>query len=121
MRHHSRAALSALVVALVLVGATNAFAATPSQIYQDYADNGRLDKQYSKSDLQRALKSAVVQGYGKPNVTTEVKPAIQRQLREQGRVGGLPFTGVDLALMTAGGLVLVGVGLGLRRVSRQRA
>lgn len=121
MRHRFRAGVTALVVALLLVGATNAFAATPSQIYQDYADNGRLDKQYSKSDLQRALKSAVVQGYGKPNVTTEVKPKIQRQLREQGRVAGLPFTGLDLALMTAGAFVLVGIGLGLRRVSRQPA
>lgn len=32
--------------------------------------------------------------------------------------GKLPFTGFDLALIALGGLVLVGVGLGMRHVSR---
>ena len=44
----------------------------------------------------------------------------------QGAVGGggdgtLPFTGLDLLFLFAGGLVLLAVGLGLRRVSRARS
>ena len=32
--------------------------------------------------------------------------------------GSLPFTGLDLGLLAVGGIVLVGVGVGLRRVAR---
>lgn len=35
--------------------------------------------------------------------------------------GTLPFTGADLTLMLLGGLALLGVGLGVRRVSRAPA
>src|SRR5439155_10559791 len=54
--------------AAALVFASAAIAATPTQIYRDYADNGRLDGHYSRSDLDRALKDAVLQGYGNANV-----------------------------------------------------
>jgi hypothetical protein len=37
------------------------------------------------------------------------------------RRGSLPFTGVDLALMTAGGLTLLALGAGLRRAARSKA
>jgi hypothetical protein len=43
----------------------------------------------------------------------------------QGAVGGsdgsLPFTGLDLIFLFAGGLILLAVGMGLRRVSRARS
>ena len=48
------------------VAAPGALGATPKQIYKDYADNGRLDQNYSSADLKRALKDAVVSGYKKP-------------------------------------------------------
>lgn len=35
--------------------------------------------------------------------------------------GTLPFTGLDLALLVAGGLVLLVVGAGVRRLTRSRA
>jgi hypothetical protein len=105
--------------AAILVFASVALAATPTQIYRDYADNGRLDRQYSRSDLDRALKDAVLQGYGNQNV----QPALQQQLEAAGAVkgSGLPFTGLDLTLMVVGGMVLLLTGAGLRRVARNRA
>ena len=54
-------AVAALAGAAV-VAVPGAFAATPQQIYKDYQD-GRLDGHYSKADLSRALKDAVIQGY----------------------------------------------------------
>ena len=74
-----------------------------SRIYRDYADNGRLDQQYSTADLQAALKDVVLQGYGNENVSAPLAPAAQPLEQTAGRA--LPFTGVDLALMVAGGLV----------------
>ncbi len=35
--------------------------------------------------------------------------------------GQLPFTGLDLVLLACGGIALVGVGMGVRRVSRPLA
>jgi hypothetical protein len=109
------------------------------QIYKDFADNGKLDKTYSKSELRQALKDAAIQVYNQPK-QTGIGPTIHKQLSNSGsgvlgapptarqalpgthRAGGtLPFTGVDLALMTAGGLALLGLGAGLRRVGRSKA
>ena len=53
--------------AAALIAASGAFAATPQEIYSDYADNGKLDKAYTPADLDRALKNAAVQAYGKPS------------------------------------------------------
>jgi len=122
-------AVTALAAA-VAVGAPGALAATPQQIYKDYADNGRLDGHYSKSDLQRALHDAVIQGY-KP--ATSVAPAIKKKISSPSsgvaganlpaakRQGALPFTGLDLALMTVGGFSLLLLGAGLRRFARNKA
>lgn len=122
-------ALLALVVVAV------ATAASPREIYADYADNGRLDRSYSDTDLRNALNDAAVQGYGKPTVTAGLRGEIQEQLGDAGtagdegvggvdtvgRTGGtLPFTGVDLALLTAGAGFLLLLGWGFRRLGSVR-
>jgi hypothetical protein len=108
------------VGAAALVFAPAALSATPTQIYKDYADNGRLDRDYSRADLSRALKDAVLQGYGNENV----QPGLQEELASAGAAGGqsgLPFTGLDLTLMAVGGASLLLAGAGLRRLARNRA
>lgn len=107
-----------LATALVLL-VPAALAATPTQIYKDFADNGRLDRQYSRSDVNRALKDAVLQGYGDNNV----QPGLQQQLGQAvgAKSGGLPFTGLDLTLMVVGGMALLISGAGLRRLARNKA
>jgi hypothetical protein len=121
-------AVTALAAA-VAVGAPSALAASPQQIYKDYADNGRLDGNYSNKDLQRALHDAVLQGYPgvtgvaakktkKSHPTSGVKGA---KLPAAKRQGALPFTGTDLALMTVGGFSLLLLGGALRRFARNKA
>jgi hypothetical protein len=117
--------------AAVAVGAPGALGATPQQIYKDYADNGRLDGRYSQADLRRALHDAVIQGYNKP--TNNVAPTIKKKVSQPKsgvagaklpaakRQGALPFTGLDLALMTVGGFSLLLLGAALRRFARNRA
>jgi hypothetical protein len=121
----------AALAAVVAVGAPGAFAASPQQIYRDYADNGRLDGTYSRADLNRALHDAVLQGYSKP--TQNVAPAVKHQVNKPShgvagaklpaakQQGTLPFTGLDLALMTVGGLSLLLLGGALRRFARNKA
>jgi hypothetical protein len=124
------------VTALALVTAAAAVAASPRQIYGDLAQHGKLTKHYSAADLRRASKDAVLQGYGgvaagggvqQPsaagtqgqsnagNVAGVVSP-----VRATNRTGSLPFTGVQLGVFVAVGLMLLAGGLLLRRVGRNR-
>jgi hypothetical protein len=129
--------------AAALIAATGALAASPQAIYRDYADNGRLDGKYSSSDLDRALTNAVVQAYGNDK-QKGLKPAVEKQIKNtKGQTsggqsngsqsaggtspaavktsGGLPFTGLDLSLITLGAFGLILLGAALRRFARQRA
>jgi hypothetical protein len=126
------AAAVAAVAALLL--AAPVLAATPGQIYKDYADNGRLDGKYSSSDLQRTLHDSSVQGYGSPVVIIKMKqPRGGVQGGQTGGTptrggtkpvprprGGLPFTGAQLGLFTVVGLALVGSGVLLRLTGRKK-
>ncbi len=124
MRRFARGVI--VLVATLLVAVSAASAATPTQIYRDFEDNGRLDGRYSVADLRAALQNPSIQGYGKPTLVPEMRREIDRELGEQEGVrtvrkrAGLPFTGFDLALLTVGGAMLLGVGLGLRRVARAK-
>lgn len=124
------ALLATLVVAAFAVPA--ALAASPREIYADFADNGRLDGQYSRADLERALQDVEAEGYPGAG-TAPAQTAIQQQLGQQGggegvadddvaavgqRGGTLPFTGFDLALLTVGAGALLLLGWGFRRLGR---
>jgi hypothetical protein len=127
----SRGAVLA-VAAVALLVAPAGLAATPEQIYRDYAEDSRLDASYTGTDLQAALQSPVVQGYGETPVVAGLRPAIQSQIAAQqqppagGVLGttreseGLPFTGLDLALLTAGGLFLLAFGVSMRRLAKAK-
>ena len=122
-------ALGILSVAAV-IAATGAFAATPQDIYRDYADNGRLDGTYSAADLERTLKDAAVQQYGQP-ATGGLKPAIEEEQNETpsagtragtsggtsggttgGTAGGQASSGTP-PVQASGGLPFTGLDLGL--------
>ena len=113
-----------VLVAAALLAAPAALAATPTQIYRDYQDNGRLDGRYTITDLHAALQNPSVQGYGGPTIVPGMKQEIAKKVAEQRGLKtvktstGLPFTGFDLALLTIGGGLLLVIGFGLRRVSR---
>jgi hypothetical protein len=107
-----------MACAVLALGAGSALGATPQQIYKDYADNGRLDHQYSQADLQRAQRDAALQGYPHVGVQGAVEQALgAKAVKTQ---GGLPFTGLDLALLAAGGGLLLLAGVGLRKLGRAR-
>jgi len=126
--------------AAMLIAVPVGSAATPQQIYRDFADNGRLDGHYTKPDLKRALKDAVIQGYTGPSGET-LGPTIKKNTGQGGQSGqsgqgsqggqagvstppvksngGLPFTGLDLALISIGGVLLLAFGASLRRFARK--
>jgi hypothetical protein len=116
------AAASAIVV---LLAAGSAVAATPQQIYRDLADNGQLDRTYSRADLERAFG-------GNPSIPSYVRPVRQPRTPQVSRApapaaaadsgrGSLPFTGLDAALFGLVGGPLLLVGASMRRFVRVHA
>ena len=104
----------------LLIAAPSAMSATPRAIYNDYAAHGRLTHHYSKADLQRALQSTMLKGYThghKPGLRTHIKKIVTPPVHR----GGLPFTGLDLGLISFGAVLLLGFGAALRRFGRARA
>ncbi|MBA2358026.1 MAG: hypothetical protein H0V84_06300 [Actinobacteria bacterium] len=114
--------LSGLVAAFAgaLLIAVPAFGATPREVYKDYADNGTLQGTYSAEDLKGALKSASVQGYGNPVVTTKITTRRGTTIVPTAK-NDLPFTGAELGLFSLIGLGLVGSGVLLRLTGRKRS
>jgi hypothetical protein len=128
MRRERVIALVASAVAAVAFAAPAALAATPQQIGADLAD-GRLDGTYTHQELSDYYRNAAQQGYGTP-VSQSTPPAgslgVQEGQGVEGAAGAqqsggtLPFTGLDVALLAAGGLFLLALGALLRWASRER-
>ncbi len=104
----------------LLLGASTASAASPRQIYNDYVTHGRLTHQYSKADLERALQSTLLKGYTHGH-GPGMRQHIKIHLPTPKTHGGLPFTGMDLGLITGGAILLLAFGAGLRRFARAQA
>jgi len=106
------------VAAMGLAPTALSAGSTPQQILRDYAQHGRLTQHYSRADLLRAQRDAALQGYPRVGVQGAVAKALGAQAVKTN--GGLPFTGLDLALMAAGGALLLTAGTGLRRLGRAK-
>jgi hypothetical protein len=105
-----KAAVVISVVTLFLVLAASAFAA-----------NGPTKSVY---DLKPTQVQGMVGGTSTTPPTTPSAPATAPQasptvLNTATPSSSLPFTGVDLALFAVAGVVLVGIGVSLRRVTQK--
>ncbi len=106
-----------------LLLAASAGAATPQQIYRDLADNGRLDRTYSRADLDKALNNPSLPAYARPErvgrrpQTRPVPAVAPRASVDDGR--SLPFSGLDAALFGVVGGPLLLLGAGMRRLAHR--
>lgn len=112
-----RPVLTLILVGVALACAGPAAAASPQRIYKDLADNGRIDGRYTKADIARAFNLERVTGTDQRRPAqaesrlTATPPA--RTAKRPSRK--IPFSGLDLALLTVGGGPLLLIGVGLRR------
>jgi hypothetical protein len=116
-----RRALVLCAIGLIgLIAAAPASAVSPQRIYADLADNGRLDGTYSRADLERALNVRQVLRTDANPAPTVRWPASATRSRPPKDSTTLPFTGLDLALLTVGGCPLLLLGFGVRRLLTAR-
>jgi len=106
--------VGALVIGLVLTSV--ALAATPQDIYDDYADNGQLDGTYTDAELQAYLDDATIQQYGDPSIVGPLDALVESMLTPETET--FPFTGFQLMIAGIVAVCLVGGGIALRRISR---
>jgi hypothetical protein len=106
------------VVFLVLALGGVALAATPQDIYDDYAADGKLDGTYTDEELEAYLADGLIDTYGDPAIVAELDALVTSMLGEDR--GEFPFTGAQLFLIALVAVVLVGGGVGLRRLARSR-
>lgn len=128
----------ATILTAVWVGA--APAATPQDIYNDYAAHGTaFEGSYSIAEIEAYLGDANIHQYGSPEVLTRLDQfltAVLGVMKNEGKTfaqavaqvlgtapgGGrttFPFTGYELVIAVLGAAALVGSGLFLRRSSRR--
>lgn len=115
--HRGRLAAWLTGIGLLLATAGNAAAAAPDSIYEDLRD-GKLDASYSATELERALHAYVRSQT--PAATRATAPG-KRAAPAKEKARALPFTGLDVALFTAGGGPLLLLGAAMRRRLTPRA
>ena len=99
------AALATFALALVLAGpaASGTRQQTTQKILSDLADNGRLDRRYTPTQIYRALDS--LETYERERREKKPQPPRRPPSNRQfpPTLGQLPFSGLDLALFGAVG------------------
>jgi len=127
-----------VVLVLLLAFGGTALAASPQDIYNDYADNSRLDGTYTIAEIEAYLGDATVHQYGSPAVLTPLDALLTKVLgamksgddyaaalakalgttTDTGDRDTFPFTGAELVVILFGAVALLGGGFALRRATR---
>jgi cobalamin biosynthesis Mg chelatase CobN len=83
---HARTSLLAVVAAFACV-TTAAYAGGPGDVYNDYAQDGKLSCNHSRTALRDVLRSGSINQYGDPYTLARLKLAVRRQLAGGCRTG----------------------------------
>jgi hypothetical protein len=130
--------LIATVALFVLAFSSVALAASPQDIYNDYAQDKKLDGTYTVAELRAYLGDAGVRQYGATAVLAELDGVVKGliALAEAGTDGqtpgttakpgtdgrsSYPFTGAELLIVALGGIALIGAGTVINRLGKNRA
>ncbi len=105
-----------LVFLLAFMMPGTALAATPQEIYDDYAADGKLDGEYTRAEIEAVFSDPVLAQYGDPDILDRLKNYINASDRSV-----FPFTGSQMLMIFGGGVVLVGLGVLLRRGRREES
>jgi len=87
---------------------------TPQDIYNDYAQNGKLTRDYTEAELRAYLNDATLAQYGNPAIKDPLDQVVLDLINRD----VFPFTGFQLMIAGIVVVVLIGGGLALRRYSR---
>ena len=101
-----------MLLVSMLVFVPSALAATPRNIYDDYADNQQLDGTYTDAELEAYLNDPVIHMYGRPDIIQPLDDLVRQLLKDRPT---FPFTGSQILLVIASAAALIVIGVLLRR------
>jgi hypothetical protein len=104
--------LGALFIGLMMTSVALAY--TTQNVYDDFSDNGKLDKHYSDAELRDYLNDATLHQYGDHDKIHRLDDLVNDMLTRD----TFPFTGFQLMIAGIVAVALVGGGIALRRFSR---
>jgi hypothetical protein len=105
--------LGVIVISLMITSV--ALAATPQQIYDDFAVNGPFSEgKYTDPELRAYLNDALLAQYSDPTIKGRLDDLVDDFLTRD----TFPFTGFQLMIAGLVAVALVGGGIALRRLSR---
>ena len=113
------AAIMLAAVMLTLLWVTVAYAATPQDIYNDYAADGHLNGTYTNAELEAYLNDATIHQYGDESVTGPLDTLVKQMLSTTEQRQTFPFTGAEMLVVALGGLALISGGVLLRRSAKR--
>jgi hypothetical protein len=106
--------LASLVLTLLIT--TVALAWTPQDIYNDYAQHGKLTRNYTDAELRAYLNDATLAQYADKDIKNRLDTLVTQELTRT----TFPFTGFQIAMGVLVVVVLIGGGVALRLLSRPR-
>ena len=111
-----------LLMGLILVLAMSGVAmagTSPQDIYNDWLTNGHLTGQYTDAQLEAYLNDPTVRMYGDSSVIKPLDDYVSSVINKSGR-STFPWTGAQIAAILAAAVLLIGLGILLRRSSKHK-
>ncbi|MCE5254627.1 MAG: hypothetical protein LLG45_10575 [Actinomycetia bacterium] len=104
-------------LAITILVSTGAVAGwSPQDIYDDFAANGALTRDYTDAELQAYLNDATLAQYGDKEIQDRLDDAVMDLIDRE----VFPFTGFQLMIAGIVVVVLIGGGVALRLLSKPR-
>ena len=110
--------VGALALVFVAVLAGTALAATPQDIYNDFAQDGKLDGNYTQAELDATLADPTLAQYGDASVLDRLRNLVRSSGTDR---TVFPFTGAEMLAILGGGAILLLLGIFLRRGRRDES
>ena len=112
-----------LLIGLLLVLAMSGVAmagTNPQDIYNDWLTNGgHLTGQYTHAQLEAYLNDPTVRMYGDSSVIKPLDDYVSSIINKSGR-STFPWTGAQIAAILAAAVLLIGLGILLRRSAKHK-
>jgi hypothetical protein len=106
--------LASIVITLLVT--TAALAWTPQDIYNDFATNGKLTRDYTTAELRAYLNDATLAQYADQDIKDRLDQAVYDLIdRDE-----FPFTGFQLMIAGIVVVCLIGGGVALRVLTKPR-
>jgi hypothetical protein len=111
--------LLGLILVLAMSSVAMAAGTSPQDIYNDWLAHGSLTGQYTNAQLEAYLNDPTVHMYGDSAVLKPLDSYVTSTINSSGR-STFPWTGAQIAAIAGAAVLLIGLGVLLRRSAKHK-